>query len=96
MIRVEHISKRFGGVNALRNVSVTRQDTGILVNGFDRTVRNPAVTVFPVNRVSRPLGFATRESDVEVPPGESWNFETAAVDAPGESWIAYPAAALDD
>jgi hypothetical protein len=70
--------------------------TGTLVNGFDRTVRRPAVTVFPVNRVSRPLGFATRDSDVEVPPGESWKFETAAVDAPGESWSAYPAAALDD
>lgn len=71
---------------------------GTLVNGFDRTVRNPAVAVFPVNRVSRPLGFATADSDVEVPPGGSWKFETdaVAVDAPGEKWNAYPAAALDD
>ncbi len=70
--------------------------TGTLFNGFDRTVRNPAVTVFPVNRVSRPLGVATRDSAVELAPGETWKFETDAVDDPGASWVAYPAAALTD
>jgi hypothetical protein len=70
--------------------------TGTLVNGFDRTIRNPAVSVFPVNRVSRPLGIATRDSPIEVPPGESWKFETNAVDVRGERWVAYPAAALED
>lgn len=67
---------------------------GTLVNGFDRTVRNPAVTVVPVNRVGRPLGIVTRDSTVELPPGEQWKFETNSIDAPGAGLIAYPAAAL--
>ena len=43
--------------------------TGTLVNGLDVAVSNPSVTVFPVNRVGRPLGVATGSGTLEDPAG---------------------------
>jgi hypothetical protein len=68
--------------------------TGTLVNGFDVAVGAPSVTVFPVNRVGRPLGVATSSSSDEIPPGGSWAFETSTVDAPAVDHVAYPAGAF--
>jgi len=67
---------------------------GTLVNGFDVAVANPSVTVFPVNRVGRPLGVAIGSGTVEIPPGGSWAFQTNGVDMPGVDALAYPAGAL--
>jgi hypothetical protein len=78
--------------------SVTRSAgsayTGTLVNGLDVTVSNASVTVFPVNRVGRPLGAATGSGSDEIPPGGSWAFETNSVDAPAVDFAAYPAGAF--
>jgi hypothetical protein len=68
--------------------------TGTLVNGLDVAVSNPSVTVFPVNRVGRPLGVAIGSGTVEIAPGGSWAFETNAVSAAGVDYFAYPAGAL--
>jgi hypothetical protein len=68
---------------------------GTFVNGLDVAVSSPSVTVFPVNRVGRPLGVATSSGTVEIAPGGSWAFETNAVDAAGVDHFAYPAGALE-
>lgn len=68
--------------------------TGTLVNGLDVAVNDPSVTVFPVNRVGRPLGMATGSGTGEIPPGGSWAFETNSVGAPGVDHAAYPTGAL--
>jgi hypothetical protein len=70
--------------------------TGTLVNGLDVAVKNPSVSVFPVNRAGRPLGLAIGEGAIEIPPGGSWAFETSAIDTPGVDHFAYPAGALVD
>lgn len=75
-------------------VSAGTAYTGTLVNGLDVAVSNPSVTVFPVNRVGRPLGMATGSGTVEIPPGGSWAFATNTVGAPGVDHVAYPAGAL--
>jgi hypothetical protein len=68
--------------------------TGTLFNGFDLAVTNPSVTVFPVNRVGRPLGVAIASGSVELMPGGNWPFTTNNVDAHAADQAAYPAAAL--
>lgn len=69
---------------------------GTLTNALDVAVTNPAVAVFPVDRVGRPLGRALGRGTVEVPPGGSWVFETNTVDSPGVDHVAYPIGALAD
>jgi hypothetical protein len=64
---------------------------GALVNGLDVPVPSPAVAVFPVNGVGRPLGVALGGDTSEVPPGGRWNFETNAVLDAGTAQEAYPA-----
>jgi len=68
--------------------------TGTLTNGFDTTVSGPSVTIFPVNRVGRPLGAATASATTDIPPGGSWSFETSAVNDLGVDYVAYPAASI--
>ncbi|HSS40396.1 MAG TPA: hypothetical protein VLT58_16635, partial [Polyangia bacterium] len=70
--------------------------TGSVVNGFTATVSNPSVTIFPVNRVGRPVGAAAGGDASQVPPGASWAFQTNTVDARGVSFSAYPAASFGD
>jgi hypothetical protein len=69
--------------------------TGTLSNGFDTTVSAPSVTIFPVNRVGRPLGAATASATTDIPPGASWSFETSAVNDPGVDHVAYPAGSIN-
>ena len=68
--------------------------TGKVTNGLDRAVSAPSVTIFPVNRVGRPLGEATSSSTSDLPPGGSWTFETSAVQDLGVDWVSYPAASI--
>jgi hypothetical protein len=68
--------------------------TGTLVNRLDVAVNNPSVSVFPVNRVGRPLGVASGSGTLEIPPGGSWTFETNSVSVAGVDHLAYPAGAL--
>ena len=71
--------------------------TGTLINGLDVVVARPSVTVFPTNRVGRPLAVAVASSDEELAPGGSWSFETGPVDVPAQDaleQLAFPAGAL--
>jgi hypothetical protein len=84
-------------VNQVQTVKVVAGTayTGALVNGLDVVVNNPAVTIFPLNSVGRPLGAATATgtSTDLIPAGSSWPFETGLVDTPGVSYAAYGSAA---
>ena len=64
--------------------------SGTLLNGLDMTLDNPAVEVFPVNRVGRPLGVALAGGSVQVPPCGSWPFTTDSVFDPGVGFVAFP------
>jgi hypothetical protein len=68
--------------------------TGTLVNDLDVAVTKPSVTVFPVNRVGRPLGMAIGSSSHEIPPHGRWTFETSSVDAAVVDYAAYPTGAI--
>jgi len=88
------ITKLQGAVT-LENVStVMRSDgvayTGELVNELVDEPRAAAVSVFPVNRVGRPLGVAYSQRSDELPPGGRWQFETTTVTDPGTGFAAYP------
>ncbi len=67
---------------------------GRLTNVLDVTVSAPSVTIFPVNRVGRPLGAATSSATTDIPPGGSWSFETSTVNDSGVDYVAYPAASI--
>lgn len=64
--------------------------TGTLENRLDVAVSDPKITVFPVNRVGRPLGMATSSAADDIPPGGTWSFETTPVDDVGVDHVAYP------
>ena len=88
------------GLTVSRVERVTRDTgtayTGILVNGFDETVSDPSVVVFPVNAEGRPLGFATSDDARAIAAGESWHFETNAVNESGTDQRAFPVGALSN
>lgn len=67
---------------------------GTFLNQFDRTVSRAAVSVFPVNRVGRPLGMVSASDSNDVAPAKSWDFQTDPTDEPGVDGAAYPTAAL--
>ena len=64
--------------------------TGELVNELVDQPRALAVSVFPVNRVGRPLGVASSQGSGELPPGGRWEFETTTVPDAGTGLAAYP------
>jgi hypothetical protein len=66
--------------------------TGKLVNRFDKTVTEPSVAIFPMNRVGRPLGVATSKTTTDVSPGGSWSFESTDVADLGVGYVAYATA----
>jgi len=68
--------------------------TGKVTSGLDIAVSSPTVTIFPVNRVGRPLGAATSSATSDLPPGGSWTFTTSAVDDLGVDYVAYPSASI--
>ena len=63
---------------------------GVLVNGLEEPMI-PVVSVFPINRVGRPLGVAYSQGSEELPPGGRWEFETTTVPESGTDFAAYPA-----
>ena len=68
--------------------------TGTFTNGLDTAVTAPSVTIFPLNRVGRPLGVATSSGTADIAPGGTWSFETTAVTDPGVTFSAFPAASI--
>jgi hypothetical protein len=105
--RLQHTFPTFGGFDGIVPVAgFTVSDVeivaigagsayrGRLTNGLDVTVSAPSVTIFPVNRVGRPLGAATGSATTDIAPGGSWSFETSTVNDPGVDYAAYPAASI--
>ena len=66
--------------------------TGKLINRFDKTVTDPSLAIFPMNRVGRPLGVATSKTATDLPPGSSWSFESTDVADLGVGYVAYATA----
>jgi len=62
--------------------------TGVLHSALDADVENPRVSVFPVNRVGRPLGMGTSDVAATLPAGSSARFETTSVRERGEGHVA--------
>jgi hypothetical protein len=62
---------------------------GVLSNGLTQILSEPKVTVFPVNRVGRPLGVATASAARDLPGGGTWMFETSSVDDLGAGYSAF-------
>ena len=69
---------------------------GTFTNGLDVPARTPKVTIYPVNRVGRPLGVTTASGSTDLPPGGTWTFETTAVEDAGVDYAAFPAASIGD
>jgi len=67
---------------------------GVFTNTLNVKATAPSVTIFPVNRVGRPLGAATSSATIDVPPGGAWSFETSTVDDLGVDYAAYPGASV--
>lgn len=63
--------------------------TGAVANQLGSTLSNPTLSVFPVNRVGRPLGMATASRTTDLPAGATWMFQTTPVDDPGVGQAAY-------
>jgi hypothetical protein len=98
---LKHNFPAFGvDVSRLDGVSVSKLDVmatmggsvygGTFTNGLQVVVSDPTVTVFPVNRVGRPLGVATSSAVMELAPGGTWTFETTSVSDPGAGYAAFP------
>ncbi|WP_437276617.1 FxLYD domain-containing protein [Sorangium sp. So ce375] len=68
--------------------------TGTLENRLDAAVSDAKVTVFPVNRVGRPLGMATSSAAADIPPGGTWTFETTTVDDLGVDYVVVPTVSI--
>ncbi len=88
-------------VNALtlRDVEAVRtgagtEYSGTFVNELELGVTNPRVVVFPLNRVGRPLGVASSQATLAVPPGGSFGFVTSTVGDSGAGHAAFPGASI--
>lgn len=64
--------------------------TGTYTNRLDEPLSAANVAIFPVNRVGRPLGVATSRTDLEIPPGGTWTFETTTVPDFGDGFVTFP------
>ena len=67
---------------------------GTVANQLGATVSNPGVAVFPVNRVGRPLGMATAIRTADLAAGDTWAFQTSAVEDPGVGQAAFGSASV--
>jgi hypothetical protein len=63
--------------------------TGTVTNQVGMSASSASVAVFPVNRVGRPLGMATASATADLAAGNTWTFETSAVDDPGVGQVAF-------
>ena len=67
---------------------------GSLTNSLDVAVGSPRVSVFPTNRVGRPIAVATSGTTMALSAGQSWSFETSSVADSGVAYLAFPAASI--
>jgi hypothetical protein len=81
------------GVQAVAGAGGTTYG-GTAANQLGTTASSPAVAVFPVNRVGRPLGMATAVRTADLAAGSTWAFQTSAVDDPGAGQAAFGSASV--
>ena len=67
---------------------------GTFRNGLDVAVTDPAVSVFMVNHVGRPLGLASASGNATVASCGTWSFATNVVSLQGSDAVAFPTASL--
>src|SRR5262249_35251737 len=79
-------------VSAMKRVGAAFR--GTLHNSMDRVLGKPTVSVFATTRAGRPRGMALASSESDLAPGDSWQFETGALDDTGVNQLAFPAGAL--
>lgn len=78
------------GVRVVTDTLGRNQFTGQIRNDSDVTVRNPAISIFGVNAVGRPL---VEGSDIElttIAAGASWTFTTNSFEESVEGYVAFP------
>ena len=78
------------GVRIVEDTLGRNQFTGQVRNDTDATVRNPAISIFGVNAVGRPL---VEGSDIElttIAAGASWTFTTNSFEESVEGYVAFP------
>jgi hypothetical protein len=66
--------------------------TGTITNAFSEALSAPKVTVFPLNRVGRPLGVATSNTIPDLAAGERASFGTNSFDRAAAHHAAFAAA----
>ncbi len=66
--------------------------SGVLTNGFDVTATSASVNVFSLNRVGRPLAVVSASAPDSLTAGQTWQFQTEALDVSGASAVALPTA----
>lgn len=62
---------------------------GTLTNSSDTPLRDPQVTIVPLNCVGRPLGLSTAAATLEIPPNGTWPFDSSVVLEPGTRQLAF-------
>jgi hypothetical protein len=79
-------------------MGAARAYQGLFTNtlSVSATATTPSVTIYPVNRVGRPLGAATSSGTTDVPSGGTWSFETTTVTDLGVDYAAYAAASVSN
>jgi len=65
---------------------------GTVSNDFSETLSAPKVTLFPLNRVGRPLGVATSNAIVDLAAGDSASFQTPSFNRTGAGYAAFATA----
>jgi hypothetical protein len=63
--------------------------SGMLNSELGTAASDPSVTIFPLNRVGRPLGMVTASTTNPLPAGGSWLFQTDIVQNVGVDFAAY-------
>jgi hypothetical protein len=87
------------GELTVQRLHALRADDGItyagtLFNGSGVTLRNPTVSVFPINRARRPLGMAQSSAALELRAAGSWSFQTDRLPSPTSDQLAFASGSL--
>jgi hypothetical protein len=69
--------------------------SGALVNQLEVAVSRPAVDVYQLSAAGRPLGVVSAHGERQLPPGQSWTFETEVSPLSAARFVAFPEGALE-
>jgi hypothetical protein len=82
------------GLEITQLMSVGGAYAGTLRNGLDVPVQSPSVSVFALAHSGRPLGMISASDTSTLAAGETWAFQTGALDVTAAGQVAFPAGAL--